>query len=69
MNQQDKEAADTILMMEVEEKVKMRIAQVVHEVITGNTNISLVGWDYDSLISHLHMLLLHHTQQHIKSRL
>ena len=69
MNQQDREAADTILMMEIEEKVKMRIAEVIHAVIVGDTKISLVNWDYDNLISHLHMLMLHKTQQHIKSRL
>lgn len=39
MNQQDREAADTILMMEVEEKVKMRIMQVVLDVVYGNSGM------------------------------
>lgn len=69
MNQQDTAAADAILLLEAEKKVKIRIAQVIHDVVEGNTDNTLVGWDYDSLISHLHMLMLHKTQQNIKHQI
>ena len=60
MNEQDVAAADAILLMEAEEKVKMRILQVVKDVVMGfggthmmgnyNAGISDAKWELQRLI-------------------
>ena len=43
MNEQDTAAADAILLLEAEEKVKMRIMQVVSDVVWGYPESTMAG--------------------------
>lgn len=56
MNEQDTAAADTILLLEAEEKVKLRILQVVSDVLWGYKNSILPG-SYEASITMLQQQL------------
>ena len=50
MNEQDTAAADTLLLLEVENKVSLRILQVVSDVLWGYKNSILPG-SYETSIT------------------
>ena len=66
MNEQDIAAADTILLMEAEEKVKMRILQVVSDVIWGYQGTVLPS-TYQNAVSEIHAQLRNRAREETRS--
>lgn len=66
MNEQDTAAADAILLMEAEEKVKLRILQVVLDVVSPYNAGNLIPDNYQSALNRVQGQLNIHARQQAK---
>lgn len=68
MNEQDTAAADVILLMEAEEKVKMRILNILMDVLRGYQG-NMYSTDYNSALVEAHSFLKYQIRQTIKEQM